>query len=79
MRVLDMCAAPGGKTTMLAEMMRGTGTVMALDRTLPKVHHHHHLWHACVCKAAPKVVIKAMHHASSSCSGWPPFVWTRAL
>lgn len=35
MRVLDACAAPGGKTTHLAELMDGTGTVIALD-----LHEH---------------------------------------
>jgi 16S rRNA (cytosine967-C5)-methyltransferase len=30
-RVLDMCAAPGGKSTHLAELMGGTGTVVASD------------------------------------------------
>lgn len=34
-RVLDMCAAPGGKATHLAELMGGTGTVEAYD-----VHAH---------------------------------------
>ena len=32
MRVLDACAAPGGKATYLAELIRGSGLVVALDR-----------------------------------------------
>lgn len=31
--VIDACAAPGGKTTHLAELMADTGTVWACDRT----------------------------------------------
>ncbi len=35
MRVLDMCSAPGGKTTHLAELMGDTGEIVACD-----VHPH---------------------------------------
>jgi 16S rRNA (cytosine967-C5)-methyltransferase len=31
-RVLDACAAPGGKTTEMAELMRNSGEIVALDR-----------------------------------------------
>ncbi|CAH1238735.1 NSUN6 [Branchiostoma lanceolatum] len=36
-RVLDMCAAPGGKTTHLATLMSNQGTVIALDKSQGKV------------------------------------------
>ena len=35
--VLDVCAAPGGKSTHMAELMKGTGTVEARDLTEYKV------------------------------------------
>ncbi len=31
-RVIDMCAAPGGKTTFIGEMLNGSGEVVAVDR-----------------------------------------------
>eukprot|EP00873_Tetraselmis_striata_P041919 jgi/Tetstr1/462183/TSEL_007247.t3 len=34
--VLDMCAAPGGKTTAMAEQMGDAGQIIALDRTHEK-------------------------------------------
>jgi 16S rRNA (cytosine967-C5)-methyltransferase len=36
--VIDVCAAPGGKSTHIAEMLHGTGHVEARDLTEEKVH-----------------------------------------
>ncbi|XP_042390127.1 rRNA (cytosine-C(5))-methyltransferase NOP2C-like isoform X2 [Zingiber officinale] len=36
-RILDMCAAPGGKTTAIAILMRNKGEVIAIDRSHNKV------------------------------------------
>ncbi|MGE3802966.1 MAG: 16S rRNA (cytosine(967)-C(5))-methyltransferase RsmB [Candidatus Kapaibacterium sp.] len=32
MRVIDLCAAPGGKSTAMAELMRGEGEIIAIDK-----------------------------------------------
>ncbi|CAI9089751.1 OLC1v1024383C2 [Oldenlandia corymbosa var. corymbosa] len=37
-RILDMCAAPGGKTTAIAILMKDEGEVIATDRSHNKVH-----------------------------------------
>lgn len=38
-RVLDMCAAPGAKTTALAALMGDAGCIVACDRSASKVAH----------------------------------------
>ncbi|XP_023310788.1 putative methyltransferase NSUN6 isoform X2 [Anoplophora glabripennis] len=37
-KILDMCAAPGNKTTHIAELMRNKGDVVAIDKTLKKTN-----------------------------------------
>lgn len=37
-RILDMCAAPGGKTTAIAMLMMDNGEVVAVDRSHNKVN-----------------------------------------
>ena len=36
-RVIDLCAAPGGKSTAMAELMNGNGEIIALDKYEPKL------------------------------------------
>ena len=36
-RVVDLCAAPGGKATALAQLMGDRGTLVALERSANKV------------------------------------------
>ncbi|MFN0159482.1 MAG: 16S rRNA (cytosine(967)-C(5))-methyltransferase RsmB [Bacteroidota bacterium] len=37
-RVIDMCAAPGGKTTHIAEMMKNEGEIIAVDKYEAKLN-----------------------------------------
>jgi 16S rRNA (cytosine967-C5)-methyltransferase len=37
-RVIDLCAAPGGKTTHIAEMMQNSGEVISIDKYEAKLH-----------------------------------------
>ncbi|EFJ44301.1 hypothetical protein VOLCADRAFT_95449, partial [Volvox carteri f. nagariensis] len=37
LRVLDLCAAPGGKTALLAELLGNRGTLLAVDSSWPRL------------------------------------------
>jgi 16S rRNA (cytosine967-C5)-methyltransferase len=63
-RVLDACAAPGGKTTHLAELMENRGEIVALDRSARGV--------ARVACMARRLGLSIVHTAVADATAWQP-------
>lgn len=68
-RILDLCAAPGGKTTAIAMLMEDKGEVIAVDRSHNKVEDIHNLTQelGLTCVHAYKLdALKAVKQVDSS-------------
>ncbi len=63
-RVLDACAAPGGKTTHLAQLMQNEGTIIALDRQATRLTR--------LAGNCQRLGIRMVHtHECDLVTGWP--------
>ncbi|XP_022099886.1 putative methyltransferase NSUN6 isoform X3 [Acanthaster planci] len=82
-RVLDMCAAPGGKTTHLATLMKDQGVVIALDKSTNKIRkveeNAKRLGLSCIhaysydsTKACSRDMKMLMHDADVNAPPYPP-------
>jgi len=63
-RVLDLCAAPGGKGTHLAELMRNEGEVLAVDTNLRGIDR--------VRRMARRLGLSILHPMAADATTWEP-------
>ncbi|KAJ9465840.1 tRNA (cytosine(48)-C(5))-methyltransferase [Diplonema papillatum] len=68
-RVIDMCAAPGGKTVHLASLMNDTGAVVALDRSAKRLES---LKELALTRAEMTCIEVVKHDATKAAKKWPP-------
>lgn len=75
--VIDMCAAPGGKTAHVATLMRGRGKLVALDRSARRAEHLAQL----LASQFPWVVVRKMDATKSlgGEQGFPAASFDRVL
>jgi len=72
--VLDLCAAPGGKTSYLAELMKGEGLIFALDREGPRLDLLRH-----TCRRLKLDNVRVLANESAALSDDMPTEFDRVL
>jgi 16S rRNA (cytosine967-C5)-methyltransferase len=73
-RVLDVCAAPGGKTTHLAQLMGDRGEIVAMDVNQPKLGLLQEN-----CRRLGITIVKALAHDATAPLPFPPGSFGRVL
>jgi 16S rRNA (cytosine967-C5)-methyltransferase len=73
-RVLDLCAAPGGKTTHLAQLMDNQGEIMAIDVSQAKLGLLQEN-----CRRLGITIVKTVTHDATTPLPFPPGSFDRVL
>jgi 16S rRNA (cytosine967-C5)-methyltransferase len=73
-RVLDVCAAPGGKTTHLAQLMGDQGEIVAMDVSQPKLELLQEN-----CRRLGITIVKALAQDAAASPPFPPGSFDRVL
>jgi len=73
-RVLDLCAAPGGKTTHLAQIMEDQGEIVAIDVSQAKLRLLQEN-----CRRLGITIVKALTHDATTPLPFPPGSFDRVL
>jgi 16S rRNA (cytosine967-C5)-methyltransferase len=73
-RVLDVCAAPGGKTTHLAQIMENQGEIVAMDVSQPKLGLLQEN-----CRRPGITIVQTLTHDATTLLPFPPGSFGRVL